>query len=272
MPENIGAEVPAFADKDVARSFGESDVTVSSGAIGVSNESLSLGTSGGTTFTNESNISGRTKAGVRINPNYRITALTLTRFDSSNGDFEDGYEVQRLSDGTVVDSGSITVSPAETFDIPGLDLSPGTEYAVYLLDSGGVYTRKDNDAATSLPEFDVSGGFDQYGTDPAVYAFSDVTATVSPNSGSAYIEWPTPNDVFGWDVATFTSSPDGETVDVYVEEDRSGGWTEIAGPIDRGGLIKAADPSNNVRFRVELSRSDESNDPTLDSIARRWKL
>jgi len=272
MPGKIAAEVPAFADKDVARTFAESEVTVSSGAIGASDESLSLGNSGGTTFANESNISGRTKAGIRIIPNYRITALNLTRHESANADFRDGYEVQRLSDDTTVDSGSLTVSPGDTFEITGLDLSPGTEYSVYLRDSDGVYTGKDLDAATSVPEFDVTGGINQYGNTPDVLAFSEVIATVAPNSGSAYVEWPAPNDVFGWDVATFTASPDGESVEVYVEEYRDGEWTEIAGPIDRGGSIKAADPDNNVRFRVDLERSDGSNDPTLDSIARRWKL
>jgi len=100
----------------------------------------------------------------------------------------------------------------------------------------------------------------------------NVDVSEQTTSGTAYVEWPMPADVFGWDVATFTRTLDAETVDVYVEEAQgSPGWTEIAGPIARGDSLPA-DPANNIRFRVELSRSTTSNHPTLDSLARRWKL
>lgn len=33
-----------------------------------------------------------------------------------------------------------------------------------------------------------------------------------------------------------------------------------------------ADPGSRVRFRVELARSDTSNNPTLDAIYRRWEV
>jgi hypothetical protein len=92
-----------------------------------------------------------------------------------------------------------------------------------------------------------------------------------PLSGTTYVEWPEPADVYRWDAATFQRTEDGETVSVYIEESTDGGdtWTEIAGPISRGQDI-TADPASEVRFRVELSRSDTANSPSLDAIYRRW--
>lgn len=92
-------------------------------------------------------------------------------------------------------------------------------------------------------------------------------------SGSVYVEWPTPTDIYAWDRASFTRTLDSESVDVYVEESSDGGstWTEIAGPIERGDKIPA-DPSNEARFRVDFSRASTANNPTLDSIARRWVI
>lgn len=85
-------------------------------------------------------------------------------------------------------------------------------------------------------------------------------------SGTAYVEWPYPNDVYDWGSIFFEEFLDGETLDVYVEE-YSGSWTEIAGPVSNGDGIPA-NPTNNVRFRIEISRASTGNNPVLKQIKR----
>jgi hypothetical protein len=77
--------------------------------------------------------------------------------------------------------------------------------------------------------------------------------------------------VFRWDAATYQQTLDSETVQVDVQEDDGSGWTTIATDVSRGQDI-TADPESRVRFKVTLERSDTSNNPTLDAIARRWVI
>jgi hypothetical protein len=95
--------------------------------------------------------------------------------------------------------------------------------------------------------------------------------TNKASTGSAYVEWPEPNDVFRWDSVTFQQTLDSETVQVDVQEDDGSGWTTIATDVSRGQDI-TADPESRVRFKVTLERSDTANNPTLDAIARRWVI
>lgn len=142
-------------------------------------------------------------------------------------------------------------------------------------DSGSNCTRAQN----SSPSFTynssygdvVEGVYDGLTTTTGNYYNFDAVTFYRPAtmSGSVTVQWSEPADVYSWDDSTFQSSPDGETVEVYVEEDQSGGWKEIQGPISRGDNI-TADPSNNVRFRMEISRNDTANNPSFDAIYRRY--
>jgi hypothetical protein len=89
------------------------------------------------------------------------------------------------------------------------------------------------------------------------------------SSGNALIEWDkgVPTDIYGWDVATFTKSPDGETVTVDVED---GNGNVLLSDISRNTDISSVATSKNVKLRVSLSRNDTSNNPTLDSAYRSW--
>lgn len=99
------------------------------------------------------------------------------------------------------------------------------------------------------------------------------TIEVGHDTGAtAWVEWGIPTDIYAWDAASFQQTLDGESVSIYVEEAQgSPGWTEVAGPIARGDSIPA-DPANNVRFRIELSRSNTANKPSVDAIYRRYAL
>jgi len=161
-------------------------------------------------------------------------------------------------------------------------LSAGSDYYVGYGNEGSTYTRgRDSEASYPYSSSDVditAGCFDILSGNPdsdttigATYTVKSVTAVEKKPSGTATIGWAKPADVYRWDAATFQAARDGETVEVYVEESTDGGstWTEIQGPIGRGDQIEA-DPRSRVRFRVELARSDTSNNPTLDAIYRRW--
>jgi hypothetical protein len=88
-------------------------------------------------------------------------------------------------------------------------------------------------------------------------------------AGDALIEWDkgVPTDIFAWDVATFTRTLDNETVTVDVED---GSGTVLLSDINRNTDISSVAANTNVKLRVNLSRSDTSNNPTLDSAYRSW--
>ncbi len=123
-------------------------------------------------------------------------------------------------------------------------------------------------------ELDVNGGY--YASyDDTGHVWDDLRPAASPDSGSAYLEWANPTDLYGWDVATYTVTEDGETVDVYVAYNDGSGWTRTNGgnPISRNyslGEDSNISPSDAVRIEAELSREDSSNNPTLDSAYRSW--
>ncbi|MFB6302768.1 MAG: hypothetical protein ABEH78_07915 [Haloferacaceae archaeon] len=108
------------------------------------------------------------------------------------------------------------------------------------------------------------------------YTYVDLVQTGTGSvatSTTTYLEWPYPpdGDVYSWGSAYFTRTLDNEVVDVYIEENQSSGWTEVAGPISRGDSIPA-DPANNVRYRVSINRNDTTALPTLDSAVREAEL
>jgi len=179
------------------------------------------------------------------------------------------------SDGSLIASKSISGSGTYsiTADTP---LEPGARYRVLVDADGGVYTHaagSNNTASASSSDVDIVSGWLDYTVDSRVICLNYVTALYESTSGTAYIERPYPPGVHSWDAATFQATPDGETVEVFVEESTDGGttWDEIQGPISRGDQIDAP-PSAAVRFRVELSREDTSNNPTLDRIYLRYEV
>jgi len=148
-------------------------------------------------------------------------------------------------------------------------LSSGSTYRVYLVGSNYTSVRSGYGNTAIGPATGMSSlqGYND-GSSSAIWNFDSTESLAPRTSATTIIEWPDPPDLYAWDRALFQRQPDGGTVDVYVEANDGTGWTEIAGPITRGDDIPA-DPADNVRFRVEFSRPDTSNNPALEAIYRR---
>lgn len=103
---------------------------------------------------------------------------------------------------------------------------------------------------------------------------AEADVTIDPNngpaSGTAYVEWARPNDLYRWDSVLYLATEQGDgSVDVYIEADDGSGFSEVAGPVDRGSQIDVK-PGHDVRFRVEFSKTTTSDRALLDSIYRRY--
>jgi hypothetical protein len=260
---------------DSAETFAESDVTVSTTDAAVASESVGIRENYGYDLTAGGNLQTNiNEAGAIIVPSVPLKTITGKSF-SQNQTFDSARLVDD-SDGSVLDESTNNVSGGESVTLDASGAVVGDRYRFILYDSNGQDVDYTDTSPGNLPTgpevaFDIVDGWgDQTRTRPWGWDTIDVEAGIP--SGTAYVEWPTPNDVYAWDTATFQRTVDSETVDVYVEEAQgSPGWTEVAGPISRGDAIPA-DPANNVRYRIEFSRSDISNNPTLDAIYRRIKL
>jgi len=281
MPQSpTAAEARPIAQKDAAETFGEPDVTVSGTGVETSSGSIQMRDSEETAIGPDpnGNYIDNAEGGMVISPIVNISEVSATLQSSSwstSGEI-DGYKIERLSDGAIVGEKTGlggTVSPGDTLTLTGLSLDPSHEYAVYVTDSED----KMDVSYNSQSGFDHSGeafstaGAWIDGTRRAdiTLAFKSIEVTSPPLDVSAYITWSDPDDIYRWDAATFAASPDGETVTVNIEANDGSGWTEIATDISRGDSINAH-PDSAVRFRVDIKRQDIYNNPTLDSIYRRW--
>ena len=262
-----------------AETFEEPDLTLTHTDSEVASESVQIkaGTVNGSTadptdpdgFINSATSPG----GLIINPN-----RTLSGVETQVSAYVSGVTTLSLvsdSDGSLIASKSISGSGTYsiTADTP---LEPGARYRVLVDADGDTYTRAldaENTASASSSDVDIVSGWNDDNVSSRVTCLNYVTALYEFTSGTAYIERPYPPGVHSWDAATFQATPDGETVEVFVEESTDGGttWDEIQGPISRGEKIDAP-PSAAVRFRVELSREDTSNNPTLDRIYLRYEV
>lgn len=258
-----------IASKDRAETFVESDFSVSQSGTRIKNESVELGiTLRGniTSRPNDNDTFSSGRGGVVINPNTELAGISAT-LSSYQGATQ---EIRILDSGyTILKSRDISGTAGDTVSIE-YPLNAGTRYVVEVVtnDERGYMSPSFPITGTDL---DIVDGSYNGGDSTAAIGVNDLEGLTANTSGSVTIEWPEPTDIYRWDAATFTTTKDSETVDVFIEESTDGGstWTEIAGPISRGEQIKA-DPGARVRFRVELSRTDTGNNPTLDAIYRRW--
>jgi hypothetical protein len=135
-------------------------------------------------------------------------------------------------------------------------------------------------SAADFNSFEINNNTFNSGNERSVF-FDDAEegSVDGATSGTAFVEWDSgvPTDIFEWDVATFTQTLDGETVDVFVAYSNDGGstWqrTNSGNPITRNYSLRDdpnITPDVDVRIETELSRADTSNNPTLDSAYRSW--
>lgn len=259
---------------DDAETFAESDLSLTHDKTQVSGGSVQLGLlqSTATRDGDDATLTDTTdeRHGVVINPNdslekidVEISANTSStdcnvRLSDSSGNTME-YERQGVSAGDV-----ITL-------VPNDPLQSGTNYHVTIdgIDStdAGYYSNISFPYESS--RVDITDGIYAGSTDNDPFCFVSITGYTDATSGTTYVEWGRPDDFRSWDQAILTKTPDSETVDVYIEENDGSGWTEIAGPIATGDDIPAK-TSNQVRYRVELGRTNTSNNPRLESIYRRY--
>lgn len=260
-----------FFERDRAETFAESDVSVVRNGTRVADGSIELDLVSSTQSVVSGGASGSQTepSGVVINPNQYVTEINGTAAPECDAN---RAFIKRRSDGEILDTASVISS----FSLTNIGLSPGTDYVVALDGDGGSYTEQYDNDFSAYPyqnsTFDIATGWFRGGPDGGRAGnIGEITVSGPEQSGNAVVEWPQPADVYRWDAATFQTPSDADGVDVFIEESTDGGstWTEIQGPIGRGDQIEA-DPGSRVRFRVELARSDTSNNPTLDAIYRRW--
>lgn len=267
---------PQLADKDRAETFDESDVSLSGnvsptgGSLGIENQNETL-----TRTADDTTTSNDGRYGVTINPNQEISRL---EFEPSENAADVTTAYIRES-GAGADLATASLSDGKfTFDLLDSRLQAGTDYHLHV-DAGGATYSLGIKSGQAYPVggsiLDILAGHSpSTGTvSDNAYNVQNIYAEVLRSSASATVGWPQPEDVYAWDRATFKRTTPGSTsVEVFVEEEQSGGWVEVAGPLSRGDAIPASS-ENRVRFRVEFDRTGEpGQNPTLDSIYRRWVL
>lgn len=273
-----GAPTSPIAQKDAAETFAEGDVTTSLANADIETESVRI-KDPATSAAGPGSLTGGGNsvdiAGVTAVPNRRVSELTVTFSAYESGDVATEVRVTRQSDGEILyQETGLSVGDGETHTA-AVDLSAETSYSIEVATSGtyqqaSTSGTSEEDVPFTSEVIDITNGAyegDKHTT--GLFSITEIEAKANDREGSVSISWPNPPDVYRWDAASYQATQDGETVDVFVEADDGSGWTEIAGPINRGDQINA-DPGSEVRFRVDLSREDVANSPTLDAIYRRW--
>jgi hypothetical protein len=279
---------------DAAQTFTESGLSITSNKTKINSGSVELDYIDGTaaSWSNLSStdvVYGESK-GVIINPNTDLSGVEFTGDENNGGGGAkaEAVAIVRASDNTQV--GEITgirLDGGKTHTIEA-NLSAGTKY--YLSAHSDDDYRAAEASSPSYPytsaDIDITGGVSHAHpedgssvseTTNTAWLFEQVKGLVPSNSGSATLEWGYPTDIYEWDVATFTRTLDGETVDVYIAYSTDGGstWsrTNSGNPVTRNYSLSDdsnISPSDDVRIEAEISRQDTSNNPTLDSAYRSW--
>lgn len=225
---------PAIANKQVATTFGESFVSVSGG---VSNGSVGF------------RVADSLNVPYNFDPYLSYTNRTHT-FTVNKPMIVTGVNYRGTDEQSTNIPLNTPLSVGETYTITTTNTT-GTSYN-YNEVIGGEYFSLTADSSDYI-----------YGISGFNIQRLDATRRVSFTAPS-----PT-EDVFGWDVATFsTTTPGNSQLDIYIED---GNGNELAGPIQRGDSIPA-DPNDNPRFRIVPTVNADAAEPTLDMIGRRWKL
>ncbi|WP_066499842.1 hypothetical protein [Abyssisolibacter fermentans] len=106
-----------------------------------------------------------------------------------------------------------------------------------------------------------------------VYAFRCISPIVpASTSGTAIVEITnTEKNIKSWDLATYQNTLDGETVTIDIETSPDGSvWTTEFVDISQNFDISTIDSMKDIRFKINLSRSNIDNNPSCDYLARRF--
>lgn len=250
-----------------AETWSESDLSLTHSQTYTANQKLSLGNTDTTTasWSDTASNSANSEAGLIINPNTDLQGIKVSQHTDVSGTINN-LVIENDSDGTTLYSDSVSLGDTTTVD--GVTLSQGTRYRIYL--TGSDIGAQGNDATPfTSTDVDIVDGWLNGGVDSYAWIFDNVTARVTASNGTAYVTWATPTDFPSWGNISYTEEPNGETIEVYIEED-TGTWEEIAGPVNPGAEITASQ-SNDVRFRVDFSQSG-GGVPKIPSMYRTTSL
>ena len=265
-------------ETDTAATFTEGDVTVSRSGTVVSDGAIALPpTLTATRPGDNSTISDTTtRYGIQIRPNVDLAAVSVTISRNTSGSrvyLTDDSGNELTSD----------VSPGSGNDVTlTYSLDAGTTYFLIVDGEGDGYDMGYYDSASFPYESDVvditSGVGINNGSifDDASSANSIVEVTGEPSGSSATatatVEWSQPASVSRWETAAFQTDEDGETVEVYVETNDGSGWSDWRSqPIAPGTDLSSIPPDHRIRFRVELTTTDEANVPRVTLLSRQWR-
>ncbi len=151
------------------------------------------------------------------------------------------------------------------------DLQANTDYIVAVDAGGASYTV--GYVAGTYPvtgaDIDIIGAFT--GGSGAYWAILSITSLFKVTSASAYVEFNHPSDISMWDLVTYQTTPNGETVTIDIESSTDGvTWTTEFTNITQNFDISTIPASKQVRFKINLSRVNTANNPRVEYLARRF--
>ena len=265
---------------NAAESFTEVNLSATLNQIEVVNGGLELPgpEAEAATWGSEYNtVTDTGKTGVIFEPDEDLSGVRVTTGPtlSSNHPVE-------LREATTDTLETVTdVGPSQQIEFT-TDLTAGVEYSVISPNGTSYVTTSIFDTAGTYPfgtsKVTITNGLvtNDFGDIGLIESLTPLYA--GANSESATVAWTTDRDVYEWDRATYQESPDGETVDVYLAYSSDGStWSRTNGgsPISRGydlGADSNIQPEDDLRFEVELSRTDTLNNPRLESAYLSWTV
>ncbi|WP_143095547.1 hypothetical protein [Halopelagius inordinatus] len=278
--------VPAgtpVADKEVARSFHESGLSVSTGVNTYNGGGfLSFAPASRASpmnYTEDfvSSESANYERGLKFTPAQNDVGVWVTTYPAVEPRI---IRLRDASDNTLLKEIQVDPIPGRRTTFPVVhSLDSSKSYKITATNPNAEWSHSNSNSSPTVNNSFITVEGETHGLN-TVYTNNTGTfgeiGTLDPSSwpatGSQTAEFIPPVDVFGWDTTTFLATePGGSSVEVYIEELQSGGWTEIAGPVSRGASIEA-DPANNIRWRIDYDRGTETVMPSVRMLARRWKL
>jgi len=254
-----------------AVTFEESGVDLTLNKTRINNNRVELGTAGlldGSTVQIDGGEQGsavQAKSGFQITPNTslagikgRLVAPEATTAYLTNEDSGEQIATQDIS--------SLNYEDIVAFQEP---LSSGTAYTLSVDADGSDYQKVRTSVGGSFTssDFDLVGF---YGSGTDINNFDLATALVEEpaSNGDCVISFQE-SDKNSWDIVAFERLEDGGTVTVDIEDSAE---SVIKSDISTNNDISDIPASTDVHFRVSLSRSDTSSNPSLSYIALRYTL